>query len=56
MSKEQIEILVYQRYPVKEREKECMDFKDRRDGVRDSYRKRLMNEYGVRNIKEVRVG
>lgn len=52
MSKEQIEILVYQRYPLKKKEETCMSFKCERDGVREAYRKRLKNEHGVSNIKQ----
>lgn len=54
MTLEEINKMVYDRYPVKKREIKCVDFKCKRDGVRNAYRKRLLNEYGAGNIKQIK--
>lgn len=49
MSKEEIEILVLQRYPIKDAEKTCLAFRERREKIRADYRKLLTNDNGTGN-------
>jgi hypothetical protein len=52
----EIEKKVFARYPVKEKEKKCMDFRQRREGLRNWYRKQLLNEHSISNIKKTSSG
>lgn len=44
MSLEEMKKKVYERYPIKEKEKTCMSFAQRQQGLRESYMKRLIQE------------
>lgn len=55
MSIEEINKEVYKRYPKKKKEETCPSFADRRNGLRQAYRRRLLNEYSVSDIKKVGV-
>lgn len=54
MTKEEIEIMVLQRYRITDREQECGRLKQRRDELRKLYRERLRNEYGIKNTEQVK--
>jgi hypothetical protein len=47
MTKEEINKLVYARYPKKRKEDTCSDLKQRRDGLRAAYRKRLYDSNSI---------
>jgi len=53
MNIKEINKKVYERYPVKGKESWCPYFKCRRDGLRNWYRKKLINEYSVTNVAKV---
>lgn len=52
MSLEEINKEIYKRYPKKRKEDTCLTFADRMNGLRQAYRKRLMNEHGNCNNKK----
>lgn len=53
MTGEDINKKVFERYPKKKKEETCVSFADRRNGLRQAYRRRLLNEYSVNDIKKV---
>lgn len=52
MTLSEINKLVYDRYPVKEKEKTCLSFHDKREGIRSAYRRRLINDNRINHIKQ----
>jgi hypothetical protein len=54
MTTEELIKKVYERYPVKDGEKTCWEIKQKRDELRNLYRQRLINDYGITNVEKVR--
>lgn len=50
--KQEIEKQILARYPVRDKEKKCMTLYQRRQELRNIYRKRLLNDHSADNVKQ----